>query len=66
MTEPPTNIAALGALVSEDRESASEKQHGFLDSLTPWDTEKQREAKLNNWTFSLAPNGRIVGDVKNP
>jgi len=62
ITEPPTSIAALGALLSEARGSTSEKQPGFLDAVNPADTEEKLEAKLANWKFSLAADGRIIGE----
>ena len=62
LTEPPTSIAALGALLSEARDSTSEKQPGFLDVVNPADTEGDLKAKLADWKFSLAEDGRIIGE----
>ena len=62
LTEPPTSIAALGALLSEARDSVSEKQPGFLDVVDPADTEERLATKLADWKFSLDADGRIIGE----
>jgi hypothetical protein len=62
IAEPPTCIAALGALLSEARDPFSDKQSGFLDVVNPGDTEKDLEAKLADWEFALDADGRIIGE----
>jgi hypothetical protein len=71
VAKPVASIAALGAMLYEVHDSTSalsaearnstSQRHGFLDSLSPADTDEQLEVKLTDWKFSLAPDGRIIG-----
>ena len=57
--QPPTSIAALGALLSEGCGPHCEK-HGFLNDLTPADPTEELESKLTNWEFSITMDGKIT------